>query len=672
MLSLIANIIPLLFNFLFFFIPLILWPYNSELFEFNKMVLVYIFTVLITAFWAIRMIKEKKFIFHRTILDVPLLLFLISQTLSTLVSIDPRTSLLGYYSRFHGGLLSSICYSLLYWAYVSNMDKAKTQKTIAYCLLPSALIVSLYGILEHFGIDKDLWVQDVQNRVFSTLGQPNWLAAWLVALMPISWAFALERKSKRAGITKLILLYSYTLILFITLLFTKSRSGILGFVIADLIFWSFILVKYKKQFIKQFIICHSSFIIISLAIGFPFPLFTANRQLPVTPNVPALESGGTESGTIRKIVWRGAFDIWKHYLILGTGPETFAFSYYRFRPIAHNLVSEWDFIYNKAHNEYLNIMANTGTTGIVAYLTLIAFIAYQIIFKKDRNAETFLQIALFAGFASILITNFFGFSVVPVALEFFLFPAMAITLGFSEKRTADSDKTKNLLNSQKFLVFLTLFAMTYTLYAVSRYWYSDILYNKGKQYNTANLYPNAFSYLKKAIALSPKEALYRNEISQTAGNLAVAYYGQKKQEDAQLFTDLAISQSNEAVTLSPANINLLRNRVTLFNNLSIINPKYLGGAKEALLQASIKAPTDAKLFYNLGIIYLKTGEVSNSLDTFNKAINLKPNYKEARLVYALTLSKNNMVGDAKEQLFYILEKIDPNDKTAKEELNKLK
>lgn len=624
----IANIIPFLFNLLFFFVPLILWPFTSELFEFNKMVLVYIFTVLITAFWLIRMVKEKKFIFRRTILDVPLLLFLISQTLSTLVSIDPRTSLLGYYSRFHGGLLSSICYSLLYWAYVSNINAKQTLISVKVMFL-SAFLVCIYGILEHFGIDKDLWVQDVQNRVFSTLGQPNWLAAWLTGLFPLTWAFLLKKKGNWIYL-------GLSLLFFITLLFTKSRSGILGFVAADIIFWGYCALKYKKEFLKQFIICHFSFLVITGAIGTPWTppilkVITRNQSTVVGEHAragPALEvGGGTESAEIRKIVWKGAIDIWRHNILLGTGPETFAFSYYRFRPIAHNLVSEWDFIYNKAHNEYLNIMANTGTAGIVAYLTLIAYITCQIIFKK--YPDTNLQVALFAGFISILITNFFGFSVVPVALEFFLFPAMAFSLIVNGAQTPKRYYPKNTV-LQNLSVFGIFVAVSSFLFAIGRYWYSDTLYNKGKQYNTANLYPAAFSYLKKAIALSPKEALYRNEISQTAGNLAVAYYGQKKQEDAQLFTDLAISQSNEAVALSPANINLLRSRATLFNNLSIINPKYLGGVKEALLEASIKAPTDAKLFYNLGIVYLKTGEVANSLDALKKAIDLKPNYKEAR------------------------------------------
>src|SRR5260221_4531181 len=111
-----------LFCALFFLVPLIFYPKTSEVFEFNKIVGVYIFTTLIMATWIIKMIQQKKLIFKRTILDIPLLFFLGSELISTIISIDPRTSFFGYYSRFNGGLLSTICYSLLYCSFVSNLE----------------------------------------------------------------------------------------------------------------------------------------------------------------------------------------------------------------------------------------------------------------------------------------------------------------------------------------------------------------------------------------------------------------------------------------------------------------------------------------------------------------------------------------------------------------------
>src|SRR3972149_10582206 len=320
------------------------------------MVVTYVLTVLIASAWIFRMVYHKKIIFRRTILDIPLFLFVFSQILSTVISIDTTTSLFGYYSRVHGGLLSSLCYSLLYWAFVSNMDRKSTLKSV-YFLIASAGLVSLYALAQRFGIDKDIWIQDVVNRVFSTLGQPNWLAAWIVAIMPLVWALGLGQKNNRI---RFLLWTGISLIFFLVLLFTKSRSGLLGLAAADIILWGAVL----KKNIKGFLIWHMSALVLVALVG---TIWTPSVGSLIT-NSPAAkvapEPGGTESGDIRKIVWKGAIDIWKKNPILGSGVETFAYSYYSTRPAENNLTSEWEYLYNKAHNEYLNFAANSGTFGL--------------------------------------------------------------------------------------------------------------------------------------------------------------------------------------------------------------------------------------------------------------------------------------------------------------------
>ncbi|MBI2022770.1 hypothetical protein HYS97_02895, partial [Candidatus Daviesbacteria bacterium] len=175
------------FYLLFFLTPLIFTPLNNELFEYNKMMFVYLLTSIITITWLIKMIQEKTLLIKRTPLDIPLMLFLASQILSTIFSIDTHTSIWGYYSRSNGGLLSIISYILLYYAFVSNFDKEQVIRFIKATLF-GGLLVALYAIPEHFGVSPscviltqqlraDCWVQDVQSRVFATLGQPNWLAA---------------------------------------------------------------------------------------------------------------------------------------------------------------------------------------------------------------------------------------------------------------------------------------------------------------------------------------------------------------------------------------------------------------------------------------------------------------------------------------------------------------
>src|SRR5688572_774729 len=109
---------------LFFFVPLVVTNTTSELFELNKMWLTWEVTIFIVVAWFSKMILQKKISIQRTPLDIPILLFLISQTISTVISMDAHTSFWGYYSRFNGGLLSTITYIFLFYAVVSNLKKS--------------------------------------------------------------------------------------------------------------------------------------------------------------------------------------------------------------------------------------------------------------------------------------------------------------------------------------------------------------------------------------------------------------------------------------------------------------------------------------------------------------------------------------------------------------------
>jgi len=665
------RIITFSFFLLFFLVPLIMTPWNYELFEFNKMLLVYFLTIVIAASWLIQMIAERRFIFRRTFWDLPLIIFLLSQVLSFVFSIDRHTSFWGYYSRFNGGLLSTICYLLLYWAFVSNIDKKNTLRTIYFTLISSAL-VAVYGIAEHFGIDANQWVQDVRNRVFSTLGQPNWLAAWLVALIPLTWGFLLNSKSKLQN----LLYYSLFIILLLCFLYTKSRSGLLGLTVAFVAFWG-LLFWFKrrtaKKILKPFLIITSLLVIFNLFILTPWqPKFLNFKS--TTPQNPVaaqeIPTGGTESGEIRKIVWQGALGIWRHHPVLGTGPETFAYSYYWYRPRAHNDVSEWDFLYNKAHNEYLNYMATTGTIGLAAYLFLIASYLFWAL-KKSRKAEL---LALFSGFLSILATNFFGFSVVSVSLFFFLYPAISFNLiKDKEEQTIKKSKKQQLKTPWPWLAFGGILLLAfYLLISTLKYWYADTRFALGEKLNKSSEANKAFPFLQKAITFRSSEPIYYDELSLSAANLAVSAAKQEQATLSAQLVDLAITSSDRSLKISPYNLNFWKNRTRLFYSLAEIEEKYTQQALESLLMANKLAPTDAKIVYNLALVYAKLNQEETAIKTLEEAVNLKPNYDQARYALALFYEKKDEIDKAKEQLNYILEKINPSHEAALEKLKTLK
>jgi putative inorganic carbon (HCO3(-)) transporter len=391
---------------LVFLTPLFLTPYNFELFEFNKMMLVYGLTTVITTAWLGRMVLQKKIIWYPTPLDPFILLFLFSQLISTLFSIDQHTSIWGYYSRFHGGLLSSTAYCLLFWAYINNVSKQKINTKndlpkIIFFILLSAVLVAVYGIMEKFGIDKNIWVQDVQNRVFSTLGQPNWLAAYLNAVIFIPLALVMKNKSPK---NKIIYLVLY-LLFYITLVFTKSKSGLAAYWLAMPTFYLISYLWQKKPLIKEFFI--NLFVFVTLtAVFYPQLVTKITTLLPLAKpsqtqnNIKVLPSGkvvrihGSPTSQIRQVVWKGALTIWQNYPFFGSGNETFAYAYYNFRPNEHNQNSEWDFLYNKAHNEYLNYLATTGLVGLVAVLAWQLSWPLVLFSSKNKNTVTRILLAL--------------------------------------------------------------------------------------------------------------------------------------------------------------------------------------------------------------------------------------------------------------------------------------
>ena len=658
-----------------------MWVHTSEVFEFNKIVIVYFLTTFILATWIIRNIFERKIIFRRTILDIPLLIFLVSQLLSTIFSVDIPTSIFGYYSRFNGGFLSLASYSVLYWAYVSNIKKEESKKLLIV-LVSASLITSVMAILEHFKIFLtcglvgsvfiNCWQQDVQTRVFSTFGQPNWLAAWIAAVSPVSWFFATQEgiKNRKFWIWTAIAVIFYT-----TLLFTRSRSGIAGFAFAFIVFWVYYFYTERAKLLiplKKILLTGVLFLAPTLIFGTPWTPrideIISHKIASLNESVqgPALETGGTESGAIRKIVWQGAIQVFLHYPILGSGVETFAYSYYLYRPAAHNLVSEWDFIYNKAHNEYLNFMATTGTVGILAYLTLIGFSIYQMLSTKNKFV-----IALTAGYASILISNFFGFSVVPVEIEFFLFPAFAVVSVISEEKKAKREKSETN-TIQKILIATILLSAFYILVLISRYWYADTLYAKGKGYNSLGEPANAIPLLTKAIEFEPYQAIYHNEISISHVLSAIDAAKEKDSVKTQDEVNKSLLESQEALDLSPANLNIRRSRFGIFLRLSSIDSRFLVLARDTLTDAIKYAPTDAKLYYNLGLTEVRTGQNDEAEKTFEKTIELKPNYKEARLAYAILLINKKEYQKARDQLNYILSSIDPNDTLTQQTLQEIK
>ncbi len=701
-----------LFHFLFLATPLFFLFTTDELFEFNKMMLVYGVTLLISTAWVGRMIVQRAVILVRTPFDWPLVAFFGSQVISTIFSIHPYTSFFGYYSRFHGGLLSTICYLILYWAFVSTVRKSEI-KSFFISMFGAAFLVSLYAVMEHYGhsvscllisggqnFGVDCWIQDVQSRVFATFGQPNWLAAYLIMLLPMSLILsATSKQSTRwvyAGLSFLFLL---------TLFFTQSRSGILGFgvgmgvllggaALAVILKTKEGLSKPARALTSSSVLRHLSLLsmgVITVAtIWGPFRpvwsnLIPANQSTPVeitakdTAPVNRLDVGGTDSGEIRKIVWSGAVAVFQRYPIFGSGVDTFAYSYYLDRPMAHNLVSEWDFLYNRAHNEFLNILATTGIVGLLSYCGMLVWFgvwSVKLLIKRqpgeDTSEKKLLTVGLLSGMIGLSISNFFGFSTVMVGVMLFLWFALLTVMWDLGKPNQDDAQAMEKRPVRRpadewdwswlaggFIIIIAL-VVGVKWYG---YWTADMLYIKGKSLFAVGRYQEGLDHLTQAIQLSPSEALFYDELAMDYAQLAVAMNDTDATAAATL-GQAAIDASDKAIQLNSAHLNFYKTRSRVFITLTQIDSTMLQYSAQALQVALSLAPTDAKLMYNLGIVQLGLENPVSGIEWLQKAVQAKPDYAAARIQLGDAYLAALQPEKAKTEYQYILEHIAPNDPRA--------
>jgi putative inorganic carbon (hco3(-)) transporter len=686
------------FNLLVLSLPLYFRFQNEELFEFNKMILVYFFTVIIGYLWIFRMIAEKRVIFKKTPLDLPIIFFVFSQLISTIFSIHPHTSWLGYYSRFNGGFFSTLSYVVLFYALVSNLKKKDLGGFFLSALI-STLGVSIWGILEHFGhsfscyivsggqtFGVDCWVQKVQERVYASFGQPNWLAAYVITLFPVSFVIATQTKLPTL---KRIFFVLTTLALFLVLIYTKSRSGIMGLVFGFGILGvgGFLLyLKNKTEILTKINIYLIGFFLIllsgtALITGTEFTpsvssllnsqkesVEPAQNDLKQVSVVNRLEEGGTDSGEIRKIVWTGALNIWKRYPIIGSGVETFAYSYYQDRIREHNDVSEWDFLYNKAHNELLNYLATTGLVGLLTYLSMfvvLALITLKILSQKHFSVtEQLLVLSLFAGQGALFVSNFFGFATVGVNVLMYLFFAITCLIYIQQIHDQNQTKKESQFLKSESVRYLAISIISilglFLLFKVYNYWSADKAYAQGKYYFNVGQHQFGIQKLVEAINRSPNEALYYDTLSDRYAVLAVELAKNNDSSTAAQFVNESVNASNATLMLNNRHLNFYKTRGRVMVTLSQLDEKFLQEATSTLLEAVTLSPTDPKLYFTLAAIEESNGNTQKAIELYQKSLELKPDYErplwKLSEIYELQEDYETALG----YLNYILENVSPN------------
>jgi hypothetical protein len=339
----------------------------------------------------------------------PALAFLGISTLSALLSAYPAHALLG--DRLDG-LLSLACGVLLFYATARFLDSWARVRLFLAANVLTAVLVSLYGILQEFGLDPvSGWsplLEDVTDgRVSSTVGNPIMLASYLTLMA----GCALALYFLAAGRGERLLWLGALALVGACWLYTYTRGAALGGAVAlPVLLW----VARRRlggvaPLLPPLAVLAAAMLAAQLSAswyapragtwfadatnradgaGVEAPLLLAGARAANAAAGAALVQEGDEppaedcpawgrrnSATIRLLLWRDTVPMILERPLLGHGPGTFALPFVPHQgKDLRTILSCSDTFHDKAHNQLLQVAATTGLLGLAAYLWV--FVSY--------------------------------------------------------------------------------------------------------------------------------------------------------------------------------------------------------------------------------------------------------------------------------------------------------
>ena len=164
------------------------------------------------------------------VVDAPLAAFVVLILVALAMSTDRRQSLFGEALQ-HQGVLTTLLYVGFFYVARSLVRDLIRMRLLLAAVAIGTTIVSGYTIVQKLGLDP-IWDGRLPSgRVFSTIGQANALAAYLVLAIPITAALALTstRVLRLAALAAVAAMIG-------ALVLTYSRGGYLGFGLAAAVF----------------------------------------------------------------------------------------------------------------------------------------------------------------------------------------------------------------------------------------------------------------------------------------------------------------------------------------------------------------------------------------------------------------------------------------------------
>lgn len=333
-------------------------------------------------------------------IDLPLACFAGLLVAASLASVDRVQSFAGEAYQYQG-LVTVLLYIGSFYLARLSLGSSSGFRAILTAIVCTGAVVSAYGIAQAIGFDP-FWSGPPDNRVISSVGQPNDLAAYLDLVV-----IATVGLRPKAGNRVRLALDAVLAATLVALALTFSRGGYLALVAAVCVLAIPRLRVPQKRWVA--IGVTGAALVLATTLAVPTVRAFAERVAD-----RALATGDLREGSIRFHLdqWRLGIQVAVDHPLLGTGPETFPLV---FRPYLDQVLPPdraqllGRFRLESPHNELIGVAAEMGLPALMAYTAfLVSCAAICVRRARASDGETgWMALVVLAVLVTHVVTTFF-------------------------------------------------------------------------------------------------------------------------------------------------------------------------------------------------------------------------------------------------------------------------
>ncbi len=349
--------------------------------------------------------------------------------LATAFSVSPEQSFWGSINQ-HGTMtvLTAVAFFLLVSGALCTRERISRMTT---ALLLGSVPVTVYAVVQYFGLDPLEWVSDSVSPITSTLGRSNFLGAYMAVVFPFTLFRWMTDRERRIGMVAILQVAC--------LLMTQARAALVALTAGASLFFAVLAYRQRSK-LNRFV---SVAILLAGAALFPI---TSNVDLsppghsPSHPPPPGMSFAEMRRETVKSRIeiWDNAMALIRERWLLGYGPDTFVDIYsVRFPP--NIFQGNFGLLVDDPHNLLLDHLVEVGIVGLIALLMVIGLFysdtAANLRHAQDRYNQA-LSAALLGSVTAFLVQAQFNPDIIVTRVLFWL----ALGMAAASSRAAASTK----------------------------------------------------------------------------------------------------------------------------------------------------------------------------------------------------------------------------------------